>query len=380
MVKQKSVLLILGRYLHNAHRGVARYAGKHHWHLNASMANTTVIPKGWQGDGIITALDQRADLVQFVRNAREPVVDLVLMRPEINLPRVIGDHEMIGQLAAEHFLERGLRNFAWFSHRAGNAERLRHEAFAATLARHGFTTEKLIWSEHDQDEYASWRQMRKWLGAALKALPKPIGVFAFNDYEASDFMDACLFHGYSVPEDVALLGVDNNELVCDCQAVPLSSVNHDQERIGYEAAALLERLMNGKPPPKQPMLVPPRGITQRRSTDMVALNHPEVRKALLFLRENFHRSIGTNEVAEAADLSRRGLEKAFKQQLNRSVHEEIRRLRLNHVKDLLLYSDMSVIDIAAQTGFTHAQHLNNVFHNATGWTPIRFRRIHRPGH
>jgi LacI family transcriptional regulator len=305
-------------------------------------------------------------------------VDVVIMRPEIHLPRVIGDHVLMGQLAAEHFIERGLRHFAWFSHRFENVERLRYSGFAETLAKHNFKSEVLVWEEQPEGASAGWRQMRRWIGRAVKALPKPIGVFAFNDYEASDFLDACLFHGLAVPDDVAILGVDNNELVCTCQAVPLSSVNHDQEQIGHEAAVLLDRLMRGRPAPAQPVLVPPRGITLRRSTDTMAVNHPEVRQALLFLRENFHRGIGTQEVAAAARLSRRGLEKAFKQHLNRSVHDEVKRLRLHQVKQLLLHTDLSVIDIAIQTGFTHAQHLNNVFKKAVGMTPIAFRKGHRP--
>ena len=378
MSRQKNVLLILGRYLHSIHLGVAQYAGQHHWHLNAYMASKMVVPKGWKGDGIITALDERSDLVRFVRQAVEPVVDVVLMRPEVDLPRVIGNHELIGQLAAEHFLERGLRHFAWFSHRFANVERLRCAAYSRSLIRHGFEVHRLVWAENCQDQSDGWLPMRKWLGRELRKLPKPVGAFAFNDYEASDLLDACLFHGLAVPDDVAILGVDNNELVCTSQAVPLSSVNHDQLRIGREAAALLDRLMRGKPRPKEPILIPPDGITLRRSTDTVAVNQPQVRAALEFLRQNYQRSLGTEQVAQAARISRRALEKAFKQYLNRSVHQELERLRLHRVKEFLLHTDLPVVDIAAQTGFAHAQHLNNVFKRATGQTPIRFRRSHSP--
>jgi hypothetical protein len=128
--------------------------------------------------------------------------------------------------------------------------------------------------------------MRAWMARELERLPKPLAVFAFNDYDAAWLVDTCVFHKISVPDEVAILGVDNNEMVCVCLPVPLSSIQHDLERIGYEAAALLDRMLEGEAPPESPLLIPPKGIITRRSTDYSAVNNPQLRQALLFIREH----------------------------------------------------------------------------------------------
>jgi LacI family transcriptional regulator len=377
MIKQKSVILLLERYDHRIHLGVSRYAGEHKWHLNAHMANTTGIPRGWKGDGIITSMDRRPDLVSFIRNARIPKVDVAIARPDIRIPRVIGDNPAIGQFAAEHFLERGLRNFAWFSNRPGNVGQLRFIAFMDHLAKHGFACTNLTEGQRASKTEKAGQNMHRWLGQTLVKLPQPLGIFAYNDYDAADVIDTCLSYGLSVPDDVAVLGVDNNEMVCTCQTVPISSINHDLERIGYQAAALLDRLMNGKPAPKHDTLIPPRGITVRQSTDTMAVHHPAVRKALLFLRENFSKSFSTIEMADAAGTSRRTLEIAFRKELKRSIHEETLRFRLNRARDYLLNTGSRIIDIAAHTGFCHPQHLNNSFKKSFGCTPLKYRKKYR---
>lgn len=378
MFKQRNVMLLLENYDHRIHHGVARYAGQHHWHLNANMVKTGLLPQGWQGDGIITALGSRSDLVEFVREAGIPAVDVAAMRTDIKIHRVVGDNELIGRMAAEHFLERGVRHFAWFSMDFSNVGRQRHLGYSATLQQHGFTCERLTWSEVAAPGKDGWPEMRAWLGRQLRSLPKPLAVFAYNDYDAANVIDTCLFKNICVPDDVAVLGVDNNEMVCLCQSIPLSSINHDLERIGYEAATQLHRLMLGKPMPKAPLLIPPKGITTRRSTEFTAVNQPEIRQALLFIREHYQRSIGTTEVAQATGLSRRTLEKMFKLELKRSIHEEILRLRMAHVRGLLLTTDLSIKEIAEQTGFCHASHLNNAFREQTGVTPLKFRNAQHP--
>jgi LacI family transcriptional regulator len=300
---------------------------------------------------------------------------VAIARPYIKIPRVIGDNSAIGQFAAEHFLERGLRNFAWFSNRTGNVGQLRFIAFRDHLAKHGFTCTNL--SENQKalkTENTSGQYMHKWLGQILVRMPQPLGIFAYNDYDAADVIDTCLSSGLSVPDDVAVLGVDNNEMVCSCQTVPISSINHDLERIGYEAAALLDQLMNGKTAPKHYTLIPPRGITVRQSTDTMAVHHPAVRKALLFLRENFNKNFSTTEMANAVGTSRRTLENAFRKELKHSIHDETLRFRLNRVRDYLLNTSLHIIDIAAHTGFCHPQHLNNSFRKVFGSTPLKYRK------
>jgi len=201
-----------------------------------------------------------------------------------------------------------------------------------------------------------------------------VGVFAFNDYDASSVIDACNAHNMAVPDDVAVLGVDNNELVCTCSSVPISSVNHDLERIGYQAARLLDRLMDGGKSPSGNILIPPRGITVRQSTDTMAINNQVLRKALLFVRNNFNRRFTVDDVAADSGVSRRTLENLFRWELQRSIHAEILRTRLNHARDYLLNTKNRVTDIAARTGFCHPQHLNNSFKHVYALTPLKYRR------
>lgn len=377
MRQQRTVLMLLARYNHPFHLGISRYAGEHRWHLGASFTSTGILPHGWRGDGVLTTLNQNPHLLAFLRRLHVPVVDLLIQRPDVALPRVVGDNEAIGRIAAEHFLDRGFQSFAWYSDEFTNVERLRLKGFQDRLAPLGVSCAPLIWcQQRGARKSGEWRDQRIWIGRQLRALPKPLALLAFSDYDAATVLDACGTAGLQVPDEVAVLGVNNSELVCNCLPVPLSSVNHDMERIGYEGAALLDRLMDGAPAPAEPILIRPRGITLRQSTDILAVNQPQVRTALKFLRENFQRSIGTSEAAAATGVPRRALEKLFRQHLRRTVHEELLRVRVQHARELLLHSNHSSAEIAQACGFCHPQHFNNVFRQLEGHTPHRYRAAH----
>lgn len=375
MPRLQNILLILEHYDAQIHHGVARYAGERRWHLNVDMVKTGRIPIGWRGDRIITSLGSRPNLIRYIRKAPQPKVDVVIRRPDIKIPRVVSDNDLIGRMAAQHFLERGARHFAWFSFDFFNVESLRFNGYQQALAKHGFECHKLIWSEgHRPKDNSTWREMRTWMKCELDKLPQPLAVFAFNDYDAAWLIDMGVFYNISVPEQVAVLGVDNIEMVCECLPVQLSSIQRDMERIGYEAAALLDRMLDGEVAPDRPILIPPKGIITRQSTDYFAVNQPNLRRAFLFIREHIHESIGNSEIASAAGLSRRSLEKLFKGELGRSVHEEIMRQRMHRVCELLAESDHPIGRIAELTGFCHAPLLNNAFRKMAGLSPMKYRR------
>jgi LacI family transcriptional regulator len=171
---------------------------------------------------------------------------------------------------------------------------------------------------------------------AIRSLRRPVGIFCYNDYVATDIVDVCIEADLNVPEQVAVVGVDNDPVLCDCTHVPLSSVRHDLEGMAYEAAALLDRLMDGKAPPVTPKLIAPIGVVTRKSTDMLAVEHPEVAKALRFIQSNFSRTnLSVGSIVEAGKLPRRSLEMAFRNELNRSILSEILRVRLKHAQNLL---------------------------------------------
>lgn len=371
--QQKNVLLALGRYNTRTHEGVARFAGQHNWHLTSEMAYFGRLPLGWKGHGIITLLDGQQDIIDFVKAARVPTVDLSVIRQEIAMPRVVGDHWMIGRVAAEHFLDRGFRNFAWFSTLDDAVTELRLGGFAETLSRHRLDCQRWTVSSAAFRGPDEWTAKRDFLHPLLQAIPKPAAVFAFHDIDASTLLDACAAAQLTVPDEIAILGTDNNELICESVRVPLSSVNHDLKRVGYEGAALLHRLMHGARPPKQPRLIPPRGITVRQSTEVLAVNHEPTRQALLYLQQNYRKRIGGSEAALASGLPRRTLEASFRQYLGRSINDELESIRLSRAKQLLLTTNLSCLEIASRTGFNTPQYFSNVFLKVVGQTPRRFR-------
>lgn len=371
---QKSVLLALSRYSASTHMGVARFASRNNWHLNCEMAFSGRIPEGWRGDGIITVLDRREEVAGFVLRSKVPVVDLSVIRPDIAVPRVSGDHRAIGQAAGELFTERGFQHFAWFSTHDDPASCLREQGFLETVKPQALTAESWIFPSRAGRRADEWSVKSEWLIKHLRAIPKPAAIFAFHDGEAANVLDACLLGGIDVPEEVAILGVDNNPVICESVRVHLSSVNHDLEGLGYAGAELLHKLMNGGKAPASPILIPPRGITERRSTDALAVKQEAVRIALEFMRRNYPRLIGPDDAAREAGVPRPHLEAEFRKLFHHSMRSELARIRLQRAKELLLGTDLAVADVAARTGFNTAQYFNNVFRRETGFTPLTYRR------
>ncbi len=369
---KRSVLLALADAHHGFLKGAARYAREHHWHLVPDMIYSARIPLGWRGDGILSFIGGRGDLAEFVLGSGLPTVELSLIRHESQWPRVEGDNEMIGTLAAEHFLERGFRHFAWapFMDDVVNVER--HRGFANRLAQSQQSCHLLPTAD---SRPRAWALKRRALIAALVAQPKPLAVFAYNDCVAADIIDACDDAGLLVPEAVAVLGVDNDTVLCECVRVPLSSVCHDLEGMAYQAAALLDRMMNGEPPPTEILRVKPRGLVTRRSTDIVAVADLQLARALRFIRDHYANPLlGVEDVVAATEISRRLLEKAFRRELNRSLNQQIVRVRMEKVNDLLVTTDLKVVDVAAATGFARPSHLFRTFRKIFGVSPMSYRR------
>ncbi|MCX6966314.1 MAG: DNA-binding transcriptional regulator [Verrucomicrobia bacterium] len=377
MTTKRTVLLALTSSSHHGFfRGIARYAREHHWHLVADMIYTAKIPAGWRGDGIISFIGYRDDLAEFILASGLPTVELSMTRNEIQLPRVEGDNNMIGCLAAEHFLERGYRHFAWAPMLDDAVNDERHCGFGDRLAKAGFICHLLPPADtcHGDPSTRDWATRRKVLMRELKRLPKPLAVFGYNDCVAADIIDACNNAGLLVPEAVAVLGVDNDALICESIPVPLSSVCHNLEGMAYEAAALLDRVMSGRKPPKEVIRVHPKGLMIRRSTDILAVEDLQVARALRFLRDNYtNPQLSVSDVVAATNRSRRLLEKAFRRELQCTINDEIVRLRINKVKDLLTNSDMKVVDISAVCGFSLPNYLFRSFRKRAGVSPKTYR-------
>ncbi|MDD4102077.1 MAG: substrate-binding domain-containing protein, partial [Kiritimatiellae bacterium] len=265
-MKHANVLILMEWYDHRIREGIGRYAAEKNWYVTVN--DGCALPQGWTGDGIVSLINKRDDIIRYIRRKRVPCVDLGSFRMDIPLPRINGDHRLIGEIAADHLIERGYHDSAYFSAEFQRTHELRKNGFAARmLTCTGKEPRLLVWSRIAGKEIDNWKAQYNWLQKELRRLPKPLAVFCYCDYDAAKFESVCLDMGYKVPEDIAILGVDNDTLVCENIRVPLSSVRHDLVRIGYEGAALLNQIMGGAKPPREPGLVPPRGVELRASTD-----------------------------------------------------------------------------------------------------------------
>lgn len=354
---------------------IARYARQHGWQLTI-LDRIARQPRGWQGDGVLVTLRDNPETVAFVKSLRRrkvPVVDLTFNHPEMRLPRVSGDHFGMGMLARRHFEERNFRHFAWFSTNWLNIHRLRYDGFAHQPANspiHKWVFAEEVPPEH-LDDFAWFNQ---WLGGKLCAAPKPLALLAYDDADAARALGACFAAGLSVPDDVAILGIGGDRLICENQSVPISSIEHDQGRTGYEGAELLDRLMNGEKPPTTPILIPPRGITVRQSTDFIAAASPIVRKALEFIKANISRPIGLDQVSTEIGTSRATLARLFDSEFGHTVGKEILRQRMDLAKKLMTDDALSISEIAYRTGFCNPAYFSNTFRREMGLTPRAWRK------
>ncbi len=365
------VLFALSWYSPELHRGVTEFARDHSWHLVADADD--MVPKHWDVDGVITHLGANQNLWRSLRNLDVPIVDLSESRPQIRLPRVTMDNTAIGKLAAQHFLDRGYHNVAFVHRWELGVSYTRRQSFAKALKAAGRECHVLTWQKERGQRADTRTERHRWLVRRIAQLPKPLAVFATRDSEAVEVIEACLSSELDIPEQVAVLGVDNTEAICECLSVALSSIDSNLQRVGYEGAALLDRLMSGKQSPKKPRYIAPKGIVARRSTDSLAVAHPEVNEALRFIQEHYSRAIGVAEIARAVSISRSGLEQAFREHFVRPPGAQLRRVRLDQVKRMLTETDETIVAIANATGFQTAQNLCRAFKRETGMSPRRFR-------
>jgi len=372
---QKRVLVALGWYDYRLHRGIEKFAQERHWHLSANLTREKVIPWGWEGDGILAWLGAGDDLAEFVVQSKKPTVDFSYRRPHLKFSRVLEDHAHAAQLVAEHFLSRGFSNFAFFSDTDNWSYEERGEGFIEALKRSGHSCEWFRWhrSPDYRDDREQWKRKRKWLAAQLKPAPKPLAVFAANDEQALEVLESCASAGLNVPEQVAIIGAENYLLAPDALNTPLSSVDTNLELLGYAGAALLEDLMNGKPPSPKPIRVPAVGIVTRKSSDLLAVRHKGVANSLRFIWEHASQPISVKDLVGVAAMSRRGLHKAFLENVGRTPGQELQRVRIERAKRLLAESTHKLEVLANMCGYQNANSFCVAFKQATGKSPKQFR-------
>lgn len=375
--QRPTVLLALGWYAVAIHRGIARYARQTNWALNITMMRHGQLPLNWNGSGIICCLGLNPAVDALIEMSGMPAVNIGNV-PHARIPRVSSDNAAVGHMAAEYFLQRGFKNFAFFMRVGSRGETQRMQAFEQKIQAAGYQLNKLDWPsasrELSYDKNEKEIKATAWLAQQLSTLPKPLAVLSEFDDPALEVLDACMAGSISVPEQVAVLGVDNDPLRCEFATVPLSSIDDDQERIGYEAAALLDRMMHGEPRPEQPVLIPPLGVITRRSTDILAIDHPLVASALRTIWEHYTEPIVAKEVAATVPLSYRRLHDAFLHHVGRTIADEITHKRLERAQQLLMETDKKVSEIAQLSGFTNQDRMGKIFRRVLGITPATCRR------
>jgi LacI family transcriptional regulator len=279
-------------------------------------------------------------------------------------------------VGAEHLLERGFTELLFYAHAYDtHATRKRLEGFQSAVERAGARFHRLIWDERPRSERGQPRL--PWLASKLSALPLPLAVMALNDHVAIEVLEACETAQLRVPERVAVLGVDNDQLVTNLTSVPVSSVDSSRERIGYEAAALLDRLIDGQPKPREPILIPPAGVVTRTSTDILAVTDADVAIAIRYIWAHACEPISVNDVAAETSLSRRRMQDLFLKHVGHTISDEIRRRRVDHAKHLLAETQTKVGLIANQSGFGSAERMSKVFKQVVGLTPHAYRERYR---
>jgi LacI family transcriptional regulator len=363
--------------------GIASYVRQHeswtiYWQERALRDPPPRWLRGWDGNGIIARI-ATPELDRAIRSLGLPTVDLYGWLPNGDWPCVRTDNQRVARLAADHLLERGFRNIAYCGFKGVNYSEERLPLFQQCISDAGLHCHVYQYTRFPPSADLAAREQqgvlyRNDLACWLAGLPKPIGILACNDICGQQVLSACRELGLFVPDQVAVLGVDNDDVLCNLSDPPLSSVELNCPRIGFEAAAKLSRMLRGRVAPRRTVLVEPRGIVARRSTDVLAIEDAEIAEAVRLIRARACTGLTVADLLESCSLSASSLERRFTRLLGRSPKAEIIRIRLQHVVELLAEPDLSLAAIAAQSGFKYPEYLSAVFKKNFGMSPGQYRR------
>jgi LacI family transcriptional regulator len=370
----------------NAHsrgilHGIRRYIREHDpWMIRYSeQGRGFLAPRWlgrWRGEGIIARITNER-IAAAVAQKRLPVVDVGNVALAPWLPSVETDNETIARLAAEHLLGRGLKHFGYCGVAGIETSAVRGDHFARCLAAAGHGC-SLYQPAAKSARVDPWQSDSIGIARWIRSLPRPAGVLAAWDGCAVQILQVCRRIGVDVPDEMAVLGVDDDELLCDLADPPLTSIATGVHEIGYQAAELLDRMMAGEQVPPGAQRIRPLGVVTRQSTDMLAIDDRQVSQALRFIRERACHAIRVEDVLAVVPLTRRVLESRFKRLLGRTPHEEIIRTQLRRVEELLIETDLPLKSIACRTGFQHVPYMIAAFKKKIGVTPGDYRIRNQP--
>lgn len=386
MRHRKAVALLIetsNAYARGLLEGIVEYQREHdRWSIYLPEQERGAAPPGWlktvRLDGVIARIETQA-IARAVSELHVPVVDVSSARRVANIPWIETDDAAIAKLAFEHLHERGFRSFAFCGPTGLNWSRWRREHFVRCCEQAGYRCDTL----QTQSPYrrASTERPSEALAEWLAALPNPTGLFCAYDIQAQIVLDRCRNLEIAVPEQIAVIGVDNDPLLCDLARPSLTSIAPDARGAGYFAAQWLDEVMSArKRRPKQESLMsptrlmPPLGIVARQSTDILAVADPTVARAIQYIRDHACDGIQVNDVLRHVAMSRRMLETRFLTATGKTPHEMIAFTRLMRVKELLHQTDLSIDAIAERAGFEHPEYMSVAFRKAYGMPPGRYRK------
>lgn len=383
MKKEYKVLLLIEKsrdYGRGLLKGITKYASLNgHWILEQEApfylrtdktVRLGVDPTKWEIDGIIMRDKKFANKVL---DLKIPVIFASYQKINPQTSCIITNNELIGKMAAEHLLGKGFRNFAYLGLKGFYWSQERQKSFVQTIKDNGYKVNIYKLPEKD----ILWSEERFIVADWLKSLPKPLGLMACNDDRGSQILAVARITSLKIPEDIALVGCDNDEFVCGMATPPLSSVALDVEKAGYQAAQLLDKLMSGKKIRPKKIIVNPTNVVVRRSSDIFAINDSQVVEAIKYIHEHAQEPLRTNDVADAVIISRRGLYDKFKRTFNCKVTDYINRVRIELICQWLTDTDLTISQIAYKFNFSSPYNITKYFRKHKGVNPLQYRNQHR---
>ncbi len=373
---RKHVIVIAGWHDYNQLMGFCRYAHEAGWTLDTTSLFQGAAPRHCRADGMLTTNIFRSDLRSFVRKTARIIPSVLHGCDDLKLgiPRVECDEAAIGRMAAQHLLDQGHKHFAFFNYSSAIHARRRLEGFRQRLRE--ADRDCMVLSHHS----ATSANMAEWLAARLKTLPKPLGLFAVDDTLAAEAIEAALDHGWRVPEDMAVVGVGNFDLICKYSRRPVTSVALPMEQLSYESAALLDRLMKGRPAPTGTLVLQPTELITRTSTDHLAMTHPSVKRAVDYISTHLvTKPLKPRQIAQATGISTSLLYTLFHEELRCTPSALVQRLRIRRACHLLMSTPDKIDTISEQCGFATLRTFQRTFVREQGLYPQAWRQCQHKG-
>lgn len=348
------------------------------WQFVNLLYTSNVLPPEGGFDGAIVRELPRSPLARKLRKLGCPAVRIG-SRPnpdDDRLPAVFPDLDVAGELAAEHFAERRFEYVGYIGHTPWRNCKPLYDAFRRRSEELGLAVDllKLPPQEPQNSRQRRYAQRERQIRGWLNALPRPIGILAYNQILAGRLCYLCQAGGLAVPEEVSILANGDFSVLCETAPIPLSAIDKNMEQVAREAVELLASLMEGQRKPPARTAVPPRGVIERRSTSVLAVSDPGVARAIRFIWDHLDRSISVDDIARAAGVSRTRLERGFRRCLNRGINAELQRKRLEHFTELLQRTDQTIAEVAAASGFHNRGYLHRLFRKTHGQTPRQYRQ------